>query len=203
MKKALIYGTIVKSVYILSLFVSTTFAFFTDAVTNDNNRVVLGNLKLSTLFSETYDPTVNVLTGTIVDLKTSTDPLFVFKDQSEPGDFVQGYLRIANSGTIDLDYFFQFFVVEELNNFSSILTIEVEKVVTNSTPVILTDTALANLIEGDVLVPNAFDIYRIKMTIIPTANDEFNDPSKVFALDMDLKIYAWQSNFPDSRPQLQ
>jgi hypothetical protein len=202
MKTALIYGSVVKSVYILSLFVSTTFAFFSDSVANDNNRVVLGNLRLSTLYSETYDATERVLTGDVVDLKTSTDPLFVFKDQSEPGDFVEGYLRIANSGSIDLDYFFQFLVVEDLNDFSSILTIDVEKVLPAATVVSLTDDTLPTLIEGEVLETDAFEIYRIRMTIMPTANDTFNDPSKVFALEMDLKIYAWQANFPDSRPSL-
>ena len=202
MKKSIVFLTAIKFFYITTLFVSSTFAFFSDSVLNQNNRITLGNLRASVVFSNTFDTQTNNLSGTIVDLKTNTNPLFSFADQAQPGDFIEGYVRIVNVGTITMDYLFFFDITEDLNSFSSILSLEIQKVNPSSTTTSFTGSEIGTVIEGENLLTDSLEIYRIKLSILPNATDVFNDPSKVFTFAMDFTMYAWQANFPEGRPEL-
>jgi hypothetical protein len=203
MKRTIFFTTLIKFFYITTLFVSSTFAFFSDSVLNQNNRIVLGNLRASVVYSPSFNTESKNLSGELKNLKTNTEPMFVFADQAQPGDFIEGFIRITNVGTITMDYFFFFDVIEDVNEFSTILQLEVEKMATPQVqPSVFAGANLGTVNEGETLVTNAFEIYRVKLSILTTASDLFNDPSKTFAFSMDFSLYAWQANFPESRPSL-
>lgn len=200
MKKTMVFATLLKAFYVLTLFISSTFAFFSDSVLNQNNRIVLGNLRANVVYSPTYDTELKNLSGNLKDLKTSTTPFFVFDEQVQPGDYIEGFIRVSNIGTITLDYFFYFAIIENTNEFSSILSLEVEDLTTPKVTQKFSGNNIDTLTEGSELLTDEFQIFRVKLSVLSTASDLFNDPSKLFDFSMDFSLYAWQANFPESRP---
>ena len=89
----------------VSMFVGTTFAWFTDSVSTVNNKIVAGNLdveleyyNLDTKAWETVDGTTNVF----------TDELW------EPGHTEVVYLKVKNAGTLALKYQLGVNIVNEI-----------------------------------------------------------------------------------------
>jgi hypothetical protein len=202
MKRTMIFGIFLKAFYVLTLFISSTFAFFSDSVLNENNLIVLGNLRANVIYSPSYDDELKTLIGDLTDLKTSTTPFFVFDGDVQPGDFIEGFIRVANTGTITFDYFFFFEIIQNTNNFSSILSLEVEDLTTPNAMQLLNGDSIETLTEGNALSIDDFQIFRLKLTVLSTASDLFNDPSKLFEFSMNFSLYAWQANFPESRPTI-
>lgn len=199
MKLSIGYLTFIKFLYIGTLFISSSFAFFSDSVLNENNRITLGNLRASVLFSNALNED-NTLADPIIDLKATTTPVMNFTGEVEPGDYIEGFFRIGNTGSIALDYYFFFDVIENLNNFSSIIQLDVQNLSNVSMTQSFVGDEIPTLIEGNDLLSNEFELYRVRFSILTSATDEFNNPDLSFLFNTAFTLYAWQSNFPDSRP---
>lgn len=78
----------------LALLVGTTFAWFTDSVSNKGNKIQAGRLDIA--LEELQD-------GEYVDISNSNDPIFNY-DNWEPGYSDVAVLKLVNKGTLALKY---------------------------------------------------------------------------------------------------
>ena len=87
--------SVLSLVLCVSMLIGTTFAWFTDSITNTQNKIMAGNL----------DVVLEHYNGTEwVEVTATTDNLF---DQSvlwEPGHAEEVVLRVRNAGTLALKY---------------------------------------------------------------------------------------------------
>ncbi|MBQ4269831.1 MAG: hypothetical protein IJB97_09325, partial [Clostridia bacterium] len=95
MKRALLFGATSMALSV-SMFVGTTFAWFTDTVTSNNNKIVAGNLDV-----ELYYQNDEVSEWTKVGAETN-----VFKANTlwEPGHTEVVRLKVVNEGSLALKY---------------------------------------------------------------------------------------------------
>ena len=93
-KRALIASLLMLTLC-FSMFIGTTFAWFTDSVTSANNIIKSGNLDIILEYYDTKD-------GKWKDVKGSSDILA--GDLWEPGYTDVAYLRIKNNGSLALKY---------------------------------------------------------------------------------------------------
>ena len=84
----------------VSMFVGTTFAWFTDEVTSGNNTIVAGNL----------DAEVEYYTGNGWDSIVEAETIFDPNARWEPGHAEVVYLRVSNKGNLAFNYKFSFAV---------------------------------------------------------------------------------------------
>ena len=85
----------------LSMFVGTTFAWFTDSVSSLNNKIVAGNLDVELYWS------TNASNWDKVDKDTN-----VFtKELWEPGHTQVVYLKVVNEGTLALKNPFEYYSI--------------------------------------------------------------------------------------------
>lgn len=80
------------------LFAGTTFAWFSDSVSSNNNIIAAGNLDVEMYWA---DGTVNPETTSWTD--ASTGPIFDY-DKWEPGYVVARHIKISNVGSLALKY---------------------------------------------------------------------------------------------------
>lgn len=80
----------------ISMFVGSTFAWFTDSVTSGNNKIVAGNLDVVLQYKTDWDD----------DWADVTETTKLFKEGAlyEPGYTEVVYLRVANAGSLALKY---------------------------------------------------------------------------------------------------
>ena len=85
----------------VSMLVGATFAWFTDSVTSGVNRIISGNLDITFEYAQAPD-------GNYTDVTTVGDifvaPTDATKGLWEPGHTEVAYLKVTNSGTLDLRY---------------------------------------------------------------------------------------------------
>ena len=105
MKRAL-FSSVVALLVSCTMFLGTTFAWFTDSVTSAGNKIVAGTLDVQLLMDADVD-------GTYDDISDSTSPIFgegsIAQDNNaetlwEPGKTQVAYLAIKNNGNLDLKY---------------------------------------------------------------------------------------------------
>ena len=89
----------------VSMFVGTTFAWFTDSVTSANNIIKSGNLDVELEYKNSWDE----------EWKTVEADTKVFKEGAlyEPGYTEVVYLRVSNAGTLALKYNMTVSILEE------------------------------------------------------------------------------------------
>ena len=97
-KKALI-SAIIAVVICCTMFVGSTFAWFTDQAESKGNKIVAGTFEMDLL---EYSKDV----ADYVSIKNSSAPLFTeaLDGQWEPGKTAVRYLAIANKGSLDMKY---------------------------------------------------------------------------------------------------
>ena len=209
MNKKLILGSIPSVMFLLSMFVSSSFAWFTDFAVNSGNRVQSGNLSVGFSASEVLNHDQSNLGGVIQDLKVDNDPIFNLGNAAQPGDSQEKYFRIRNEGNIAINYQVDF-VVRTDSRLAEVILFEIQPLggtsqmvlgtaIDNGVYISLRDTTLGSggLIRSSEEVPQEYEIWRVKMFYNPEANNDYNDSSLTF--EVDIKLTAWQFNYPNSQ----
>jgi predicted ribosomally synthesized peptide with SipW-like signal peptide len=196
---------------IVLLFTAATFAWFNDTVINQDNRIQVGNLKVSLVASDslTFDePLYNLENVNLQDLKIDTSAVFDFEGRVEPGQSLTRYIRVKNVGTIAMDYEVHFTVKEEEDFLKEYISFTI-------TPVTLADGELGDPVNrlgsyfsqlafsGTGLLQDQYTLHQITITISEDLGNAFNyDTLTEDAFDFDVTLIAWQSLYVDSKPEL-
>jgi predicted ribosomally synthesized peptide with SipW-like signal peptide len=202
MKKFVVVGLNV--LVLFGLFFGATLAFFTDSVTNEDNIITIGNLKVSMVAADDFTPQeggYNLATN-LQDLKQNGDPVFDFSGGVEPGQSLTRFIRVRNAGSIAMSYDVSFVVnenfIEEYINFSfSKMNLSTGGA---GTPVSKRGDDFTGIaFSGSNLVANDFEIYRITIVISNTLGNEFNlDELSDDAFDFDVSLLARQASVDPS-----
>ncbi len=100
----------------VSMFIGTTFAWFTDSVTSSNNKIESGTLKLDLLLYNGTD---------YQSIKTHQDPIFNY-NKWEPGYMDVKFLQVKNDGTLALKWVAQFVAKTELSPLADVIDVYVK-----------------------------------------------------------------------------
>ncbi len=122
LKRALI-GSLILLIISFSMFIGTTYAWFTDSVTSAGNKIQSGTLKIDlSLYSKD--------TGKYESIKESNAPIFSY-DKWEPGYTDVKLLEIENEGTLAIKWIAKFISNHNLSDISKIIDVYV---LTSSSP---------------------------------------------------------------------
>ena len=90
----------------LSLLCGVTSAYFSDIITNQNNRIQTGNLKVGLEVSDRLTDGIDLDQSSPHYLKTADDGAIFSSDTSnwKPGEQGTRYFKISNQGNMPLDY---------------------------------------------------------------------------------------------------
>lgn len=200
MKKSSIFlSAIPSTLFLTTMFVSSTFAWFTDFAINEGNRVQSGNLAVE--FTAATALVDGDLSGDLVNLKTSVDPLFNLPNPAQPGDYETFYLRVKSTGNISLDYQIDFVVVDT-SSLAEVIMFDTARVI--PTPIAEVDTTPGTEIEGKDLTQAAsleldeFEIWEVTMRYDTSAGNQYNDNTLDF--EVDITLNAWQSSNDAPQP---
>ena len=114
----------------VSLLLGTTFAWFTDSITNEGNRIQSGSLKIDAYAYDLGEGGVSVsIDGAPEDtytfaadgqnLKTDTAP--IISGTLAPGESSAKLLNVSNAGSLTAKVKLDFAIVSETNNISDVL----------------------------------------------------------------------------------
>jgi hypothetical protein len=177
----------------LTVMAGTSFAWFNQTIVNQGARIQAGTLQVEFL----SDADGDFSAGT-TNLATSSDPVFQFGTNAQPGDSQSKYLRVKNLGTISLDYEVMFRVVLD-TGLAPAVVITIDKVVPDEAVVTRNGTNIAGYkLEhtGAGMAQNAFETYLVTMTFDQSAGNEFQGLS----YELDMTLIAWQSAQVASKP---
>jgi len=208
MKKFILVGI---NVLVLSgLFFGATLAYFTESVTNEDNIITIGNLKVSMSAADTFvgpvDGGYDLGTVNLQNLKQDLDPLFNFGGRVEPGQSLTRFIRIGNVGSIAMSYDISFVVNDAF--FEEVVEFRFEKMnLTTGAAGSLTtrrgdyfsgigfNSAIA--FSGLNLVTDDFEIYRVTLNISALDNELNLNSLSPRAFDFDVSLLARQASFSD------
>lgn len=192
-KTSTILAALPSLLFLSTMFVSSTFAWFTDFAINEGNRVQSGNLAVEFTASSTLSE--GDLSGDLINLKTSTTPLFNLPDPAQPGDSESFYIRVKSTGNIDINYQIDFVVVDT-SILAEVILFDINRVI--PTPATEVDTVPGTQIEDKdltqaaALSQNEFEIWFVTMRYSSSADNTYNDPTLDF--EVDITLNAWQSS---------
>jgi hypothetical protein len=207
MSKKVWFASVPSVMFMTTMFVSSTFAWFTDFAVNSGNRVQSGNLAVGFAAS---DSIVNSnLSGEVQDLKLDSDPVFNLGNAAQPGDSQERYLRIRNEGNIAINYQVDFAVTVD-SRLAEVVDFEIQPLGGSTTTVVgtnidqgiyitLQDNAqgTGGLLRPSSETPQEFEIWRVKMIYTSRADNTYNDENLVF--EVDIRLNAWQFNYQESQ----
>jgi uncharacterized repeat protein (TIGR02543 family) len=207
MSKKLWFASVPSILFLTTMFVSSTFAWFTDFAVNSGNRVQSGDLAVGFSASDALEN--GNLGGTVQDLKVDTDPVFNLGNAAQPGDSQERYLRIRNEGNIAINYQVDFAVTVD-SRLAEVIDFEIQPLGGSTTTVVGTNIDQGIYItlqdnvrgEGGLLrvspdVPQEYEIWRVKMIYTSRADNTYNDASLVF--EVDIRLNAWQFNYSEGQ----
>ena len=200
-KSKLLLSSLPTLVILSTMFVSSTFAWFTDFAVNSGNRVQSGNLAVEFTASATIG--ASDLSGSLINLKTSTDPLFNLPDPAQPGDQQSFYLRVKSTGSIAIKYQIDFVVIDT-SILAEVIMFDINRVI--PTPATSIDTVPGTLIEDKDLInfndleENEFEIWLVTMRYDSSADNTYNDASLDF--EVDITLNAWQASNDAPQPAM-
>ncbi len=99
--KRQLLAAVLALVMCVSMFVGSTFAWFTDSVVTGNNKIIAGNLDVELEYSNTPDGEYTSVAG-VGDIFVA--PTGETKGLWEPGHTEVAYLKVRNAGTLALKY---------------------------------------------------------------------------------------------------
>jgi uncharacterized repeat protein (TIGR02543 family) len=206
MNRKLWLGTLPGVLFLTTMFVSSTFAWFTDFAVNTGNRVQSGNLAVGFASSATIEN--SNLSGEVQDLKLDSDPVFNLGNAAQPGDSQERYLRIRNEGNIAINYQVDFAVTVD-SRLAEVIDFEIQPLGGSTTTVVGTNIdqgiyislqdnvqGTGGLLRPSSETPQEFEIWRVKMIYTSRADNTYNDETLVF--EVDIRLNAWQFNYQDS-----
>ena len=167
----------------LTVMAGASLAWFNQTIVNQGARIQSGTLTVEFL----SDTDSDFSSGT-TDLASTSDPIFQFGTNAQPGDSLQRYLQIKNTGSISMHYDMYFDVVLD-TGLGPAIVVEVEKI----SPVVATQTftgvSIDNVIRSETasLAQDVVETYRVKLTFDSSAGNEFQN--KAFSLDIALVAY--------------
>jgi predicted ribosomally synthesized peptide with SipW-like signal peptide len=189
------------------LFFGATLAYFTESVTNEDNIITIGNLKVTMSAADTLSPPdsdgYDIGSENFQNLKEDDDPLFDFGRSVEPGESLTRFIKIGNVGSIAMSYDISFVVND--NFFEDIVEFQFDKInlVTGS-------DATTNTVRGDYfsgegfnsaiafggvnLDTNDFEIYRVTLNISALDNELNLETLTNDAFDFDVTLLARQAS---------
>ena len=189
-------NTVLRSLLMMSLltllFVGATFAWFTDGISNEGNRIQAGNLKITL-------EAASSLEGEYRNLASSTEPIFDFGTNVEPGvEPIVAYLKITNTGSIPLRYRLNFDVLE--SGLEDAVVFTIEKIgLEDSTQTLTGQTLPQTFLERESMLSSEVDVYRIEMSLDAdnSVNLDSDDPRFPLAFLFDVHLMAWQLDGPN------
>jgi predicted ribosomally synthesized peptide with SipW-like signal peptide len=205
MKKFILVGI---NVLVLSgLFFGATLAYFTESVTNEDNIITIGNLKVTMSAADTLSPPdsdgYDIGSENFQNLKADSSPLFDFGGRVEPGESLTRFIKIGNVGSIAMSYDISFVVND--NFFEDIVEFQFDKInlVTGSDATTTTrrgdyfsgiDFNSAIAFSGVDLDTDEFEIYRVTLNISALDNALNLETLTDDAFDFDVSLLARQAS---------
>lgn len=175
----------------LVMLIGTTFAWFSDSVSNKGNKITAGNLKIGFYVSDTKSTTLPAIGATDLgdwkDLKVSTDPVFTMGTDSapaQPGDKLTKYIAIRNEGSIALKYILDFIVND--SGLGDAVTFAFKELAPNTTNVTtFTGTQLKDQkLKGSSAIKGEFAVYQMDLTFNESAGNTYQGGG--FSVDLNL-----------------
>ena len=120
-KRALLFS-VLSLVLCMSMFVGTTYAWFTDSVTSANNKIIAGNRKVDLEM-------LDAETGDWSSIKDSQAPIFDYANW-EPGYVDVKVLKVQNEGTLAFKWMAGLRANEELSDLANVIDVYVKPGVT-------------------------------------------------------------------------
>jgi len=197
MKKNLL-GSFLSFSFIVSMFVSSTHAWFSEYSNIIGNRVESGNLAVD--FHTSNEISNGDLSGSILNIKNSNDPLFVFSEATRQNDYIEKFIRVKNQGSVPINYQV-IFNTTETSIIENYIEFEIEFLGNQVQTIAASEIDYNNIITlqdvspvGGGLLNKGFEIWRIKMIVNPNFDEEVNIDGLNFSFD--LKFRAWHFNYP-------
>lgn len=177
------------------LFGLTTFIWYQNAKPNDPHKITPGVLGVDFHAATEYLDSNNDVTGTIWNLKTTKEPMFDFPLNAAPGYEQTKYLKVSNSGTINLDYFIEFSIIEN-SILSSAIQFDIQRINSDTSLdfSIFASEITQTQLGGNDVIPNTFDVYKITIKFLETAGNDYNSGDGVLEFKFDVFLYAWESS---------
>jgi hypothetical protein len=202
MSKKLWFASVPSTLFITTMFVSSTFAWFTDFAVNSGNRVQSGNLAVGFAASDSVEN--SNLSEEVQDLKLDSDPVFNLGTAAQPGDSQERFLRIRNEGNIAINYQVEFDITVD-SRLAEVILFEIQPLggqtitipgteIDQDVYISLQDNQefTGGLLRENSETPQEFEIWRVKMLYSPSAGNQYNDASLEF--EVDIILNAWQFN---------
>lgn len=156
-----------------AMLLGTTYAWFTDSVTNQGNRIEAGTLDVQ-LFNDTTD------------ISNSATPVFSY-DLWEPGYSTGANLIVKNAGTLALDYEIVFQNVTTTKSIENVLDVYVGADKVGTLADFKDGTKI--LLNGTLNATDSSDAAAVKVVMQTTAGNEYQAATATF----DILLRAKQS----------
>lgn len=185
----------------LTVLLGVTFALFSDSITNENNRIQTGNLKVGFEVSDKLSGNdLDTSSPYYRDLKTASDGAIFTGDTSnwKPGDRGSKYIKISNVGTMPLDYRMSFqvedgglggaltFTLTRLSSGGEITGAEGEHPSVSGTT--LETVAFEN---KNMEKEHGFDLYQMDYVLSESLDNSYNTDTPAY-FSMDVTLFAQQ-----------
>lgn len=177
----------------LAMLIGTTFAWFSDSVSNKGNRIQAGNLKVGFSASDALDGD-NLSDTNLVNLADPDAHLFNLTNWG-PGSSYTRYMRVKNTGTLPLKYDIDF-VLSGNNSLADSIKIDVSSTTATVTNGSVSASQAENIgMSGEINNINDYQIFKLDLTFVEGAGNTYNGSSMEFELDVNLS--ATQKNAPN------
>lgn len=182
-----------------AMLIGTTFAWFSDSVSNKGNKITAGDLKIGfygysrDAFNDATLPPIGNTSESKPsyngwnDLRWSADPVFVLGTDgkpAQPGDSMTRYVAIRNEGSIPLKYYLDF-VVEDGGLGDAVTLTFTEVKPTTGQPVTVAGSQLeSQKINGSSATKGEFTVYKMEMKFLESAGNTYQGGT--FTVDLNL-----------------
>lgn len=173
----------------ISMLIGTTFAWFSDSVSNKGNRIQAGNLKIGFYVSDNNAtlPEIGSINADWTDLKLNTDPIFTMGTDNapaQPGDKLTKFIAIRNEGNIELKYYLDFITNDGGLGDAVTFTLK-ELYPSTAKTATLTGSQLKNQqITGSSAVKGEYVLYQMDLTFLESAGNTYQGGN--FVVDLNL-----------------
>lgn len=204
-KRSSLFACGISLVLCMAMLIGTTFAWFSDTVSNKGNRIQAGTLDVEMYKNSVKDTAPTGIAGAdgwenITNLDTDVESPIFKLENAQPGDTQTAYVAVKNAGSLALKYNLDVIVsdasladaltIETANVTSDILdfgTLSAPEAVSSK----ITDDIIA-LAKDSALDANKVTYFQIKFTFMESAGNTYQDKS--FAADIVLSATQTNAN---------
>ncbi len=116
-RRGALLGSAISLLLCFAMLLGTTFAWFTDSVSSESNKIVAGNLKVDLELKDK-------LSGTWASVKENKDPIFTHTNW-EPGYVDAKILRVQNEGSLALKWKAKIYTAAHLTELADVIDVYV------------------------------------------------------------------------------